>query len=111
MRLMHLFSGIVWLGMIACGPRINRISYAGSAQTRGYATDSLPPPGATPSVKNFSMVTGWPEGLTPIAPAGFSVNLFASELDHPRWLYVLPNFSGIRTGMVIMKPGLSFWKT
>jgi len=34
---------------------------------------------------------GWPQGTTPIAAAGFSVNALATGLDHPRWLYVLPN--------------------
>jgi len=34
---------------------------------------------------------GWPPGTTPIAAAGFSVNALATGLDHPRWLYVLPN--------------------
>jgi glucose/arabinose dehydrogenase len=34
---------------------------------------------------------GWPPGTTPTAAAGFSVNAFATGLDHPRWLYVLPN--------------------
>jgi len=27
----------------------------------------------------------------PKAADGFAVNEFASGLDHPRWLYVLPN--------------------
>ncbi len=34
---------------------------------------------------------GWQEGVRPTAAAGFSVVAFASGLDHPRWLYVLPN--------------------
>ncbi|MBC7366165.1 MAG: sorbosone dehydrogenase family protein [Undibacterium sp.] len=34
---------------------------------------------------------GWPEGVTPTAAAGFAVGAFATGLDHPRWLYVLPN--------------------
>jgi len=34
---------------------------------------------------------GWPPGTTPIAAPGFSVNALATGLDHPRWLYVLPN--------------------
>jgi glucose/arabinose dehydrogenase len=34
---------------------------------------------------------GWPAGTTPTVAAGFSVNAFATGLDHPRWLYVLPN--------------------
>ena len=34
---------------------------------------------------------GWPEGRTPVAAEGLKVNAFASGLDHPRWLHVLPN--------------------
>ncbi|MBL8774226.1 MAG: sorbosone dehydrogenase family protein [Phenylobacterium sp.] len=34
---------------------------------------------------------GWPEGAAPKAPPGFAVTRFGSGLDHPRWLYVLPN--------------------
>ena len=34
---------------------------------------------------------GWPSDRLPRAAAGFSVNAFATGLDHPRWLYVLPN--------------------
>ncbi len=34
---------------------------------------------------------GWPEGVMPKPAPGFAVNAFATGLDHPRWLYVLPN--------------------
>jgi glucose/arabinose dehydrogenase len=34
---------------------------------------------------------GWPEGAAPVAPEGFTVTRFAEGLDHPRWIYVLPN--------------------
>jgi len=36
-------------------------------------------------------VVGWPEGKTPTAPDGFRVTRFAEGLEHPRWLYELPN--------------------
>ena len=36
-------------------------------------------------------VVGWPAGAAPQAPAGFTVTRYAEGLDHPRWLYVLPN--------------------
>jgi glucose/arabinose dehydrogenase len=53
--------------------------------------DSLPPPNATPSKRNFSKVLGWKDGKTPIAPEGFTVSLFADSLQHPRWIYVADN--------------------
>lgn len=34
---------------------------------------------------------GWPAGVTPTAAPGLQVKMFASGLDHPRWLYTLPN--------------------
>jgi glucose/arabinose dehydrogenase len=34
---------------------------------------------------------GWPANTMPHAAAGMQVNMFANGLDHPRWLYVLPN--------------------
>ena len=34
---------------------------------------------------------GWPEGEAPSPASGLEVNAFVSGLDHPRWLYVLPN--------------------
>ncbi|MFC5344123.1 sorbosone dehydrogenase family protein [Brevundimonas staleyi] len=40
---------------------------------------------------NIAPAVGWPEGAMPTAPQGFRVQAFASGLDHPRWLYRLPN--------------------
>jgi len=34
---------------------------------------------------------GWPSGHVPMGAEGLAVSPFASGLDHPRWLYVLPN--------------------
>ncbi len=34
---------------------------------------------------------GWHDGHTPVAAPGLQVKLFARGLDHPRWLYTLPN--------------------
>jgi glucose/arabinose dehydrogenase len=52
----------------------------------------LPPPNKTllPTV-NIAPAVGWPEGAKPVAAPGTQVALFARELHHPRWLYVLPN--------------------
>ena len=36
-------------------------------------------------------VIGWPKGKTPVAPAGFKVQQFATDLKSPRWIYTLPN--------------------
>ncbi len=34
---------------------------------------------------------GWTAGQTPIAAPGLKVNAFATDLEHPRWIEVLPN--------------------
>ena len=53
---------------------------------------ALPAPKKTPiPTVNIATATGWPEGVTPTAAPGFTVNAFATGLDHPRWLHVLPN--------------------
>ena len=53
---------------------------------------TLPEPQASliPTV-NIAPAIGWPSGATPLAAAGTRVAAFAHGLDHPRWLYVLPN--------------------
>lgn len=40
---------------------------------------------------NIAPAVGWPDGAAPVAADGLRVQAFASGLDHPRWLYVLPN--------------------
>ncbi len=42
-------------------------------------------------VVNIAPAVGWPDGHLPTAAAGMRANAFATGLDHPRWLYVLPN--------------------
>ena len=44
----------------------------------------------TPTV-NFATAVGWPAGGKPTPARGMAVNAFATGLDHPRTLYVLPN--------------------
>ncbi|WDZ52153.1 sorbosone dehydrogenase family protein [Acinetobacter vivianii] len=40
---------------------------------------------------NIAPAKGWPKGKMPTTVEGLKVQAFASGLDHPRWLYVLPN--------------------
>ena len=40
---------------------------------------------------NIAPAKGWPAGAAPVPAAGLRVEAFASALDHPRWLLVLPN--------------------
>jgi glucose/arabinose dehydrogenase len=52
----------------------------------------LPAPQKTlvPTV-HIAPAKGWSAGAKPQAAAGTEVAAFARDLDHPRWLYVLPN--------------------
>jgi len=45
---------------------------------------------AIPTV-NIAPAKGWGADQKPSAAAGMEVTSYAAELDHPRWLYVLPN--------------------
>ena len=72
---------------------------AGCGETARYdigagtgPTPALPPPSKSliPTVKVAEAV-GWPAGKMPQAAPGLRVNAFASGLDHPRWMLVLPN--------------------
>ncbi|HEY4367047.1 MAG TPA: sorbosone dehydrogenase family protein [Steroidobacteraceae bacterium] len=55
-------------------------------------TPMLPAPHSTPipTIK-IAPAIGWTAGATPVAADGLAVVPFAADLDHPRWLYVLPN--------------------
>ena len=70
-----------------CGERATLPFHEGTG-----ATPRLPKPNPTliPTV-DIAPAVGWPAGATPTAAEGFSVNAFAVGLDHPRWLYILPN--------------------
>jgi glucose/arabinose dehydrogenase len=40
---------------------------------------------------NIAPAASWPAGARPTVAEGLSVGAFATQLAHPRWLYVLPN--------------------
>ncbi|HMN83320.1 MAG TPA: sorbosone dehydrogenase family protein, partial [Burkholderiaceae bacterium] len=53
---------------------------------------TLPEPvrGTLPTV-NIAPAVGWTDVGQPTVSEGLRVTAFARELDHPRWLHVLPN--------------------
>jgi glucose/arabinose dehydrogenase len=66
---------------------------ANGSELAGYGpSPQLPKPEKSliPTIE-VAPARGWPEGKTPTAASGLTVTAFAVELDHPRWLYVLPN--------------------
>jgi len=52
----------------------------------------LPAPttSVVPTMK-IAPAVGWPAGAHPVPAEGLDVTMFADKLEHPRWLYVLPN--------------------
>jgi glucose/arabinose dehydrogenase len=81
-----LFAAVA-IALTACGETAKLPIGAGFG-----ATPQLPPPNRTliPTV-NIAPAKGWPPGGKPVATQGTTVGAFAAGLDHPRWLYVLPN--------------------
>ncbi|MBE7170582.1 MAG: sorbosone dehydrogenase family protein [Williamsia sp.] len=60
-------------------------------ETAASQAVELPAPYDTKSAVNYSDVTGWPAGKTPLAPQGFQVTHYADSLLNPRWIYTGPN--------------------
>jgi glucose/arabinose dehydrogenase len=84
-------AAVVALGVSAfptgCGDRASLPESAGFGPS-----PTLPPPNPTliPTV-SVAPLKGWPDGMTPRPAPGLKVTAFAEDLDHPRWLHVLPN--------------------
>ncbi len=85
--LLRLSAGASLLLLAACGDK----------STLPAGADVGPQPAIGSPVKrliptvDIAPAKGWPEGGKPVAASGLAVNAFASGLDHPRWLHVLPN--------------------
>ena len=80
-------ASLMFLALAACGGPARLPLEAGIGPS-----PQLPPAehALIPAVQ-VAKAIGWPAGLTPAAAPGLKVNGFATGLDHPRWLYVLPN--------------------
>ncbi|HMC57469.1 MAG TPA: sorbosone dehydrogenase family protein [Gemmatimonadaceae bacterium] len=78
---------VVAVLVCACGGAARLPVEAGTGPT-----PELPPPRTSliPVVK-VARAVGWSDGSTPSAAADLRAQAFASGLQHPRWLYVLPN--------------------
>ncbi|MNK40578.1 Soluble aldose sugar dehydrogenase YliI precursor [compost metagenome] len=81
--------------IVVCGCQSNssktQQKEADSAVTTQNGTLELPAPDTTASKTKFSKVIDWPEGKTPLAPEGFVVTKFASNIKSPRNTYIAPN--------------------
>lgn len=85
--ILRLLVCLLILNLGACGEVATLPEQAGVGP---HPTLPSPNPTLFPTV-NIAPAKGWPAGATPRAAAGLTVSAFATGLDHPRWLYVLPN--------------------
>src|SRR6478736_6192329 len=87
MMVLRLLTVLAFAALAACGDISRLPPEAGEGPN-----PTLPPPvtSLVPTV-NIASPQGWPEGVMPTAPVGFEVTALARGLDHPRWLYVLPD--------------------
>ncbi|MBI1406589.1 MAG: sorbosone dehydrogenase family protein [Caulobacter sp.] len=86
-RLMLAGLAVSALALGACQPK------ATSDVNAGYGPDpQMPEAKSTPlPTVNARQAVGWAAGAAPIPARGLAVARFAEGLDHPRWLYTLPN--------------------
>ncbi|MDP5307370.1 PQQ-dependent sugar dehydrogenase [Paracoccus spongiarum] len=65
----------------------------GAPRTQAVGTAPTIPEARRQGLMTLKMPSahGWAPGQLPVAAAGLKVNAFASGLDHPRWIEVLPN--------------------
>jgi len=88
-----VFSVFGFVGLLSCAGLSGCGEMARVPFSAGIGPNpTLPAPNKTllPTV-NIAPAQGWAPGTKPIAAPGMVVNAFATGLDHPRWLYVLPN--------------------
>jgi len=78
---------LVALALASCGDTARQSLEAGI----GPAPRLLDPVKTPIPTVKVADAAGWPVGRTPAPAAGLRVNEFAGGLDHPRWLYALPN--------------------
>lgn len=81
------------VGLMTIGVSATIYTCPSLAQVGFGPNPTLPPPeptGYIPTI-NIAKAVGWPEGVKPEPAPGLEVTAFATDLDHPRWLYTLPN--------------------
>jgi glucose/arabinose dehydrogenase len=86
----YLLAGLAVVPILllsACGNEA-RLSVA---QGTGPNPELPAPEQALIPTVNIAKANRWAEGEKPSAAQGLEVKAFAQGLDHPRWLYVLPN--------------------
>jgi hypothetical protein len=87
----NLLLAICVMGLALPLAACNEQETAAAEQTFGPSPALPAPESALLPTVNVAKAIGWPEGHKPVAANGMAVNAFATGLDHPRTLYVLPN--------------------
>ena len=87
MHLARIMLILMSLAVTACGGNAKLPVSAGT----GPEPELPEPQKALIPLVNIARIERWEAGATPVAADGLVVNAFAKGLDHPRWLYVLPN--------------------
>ena len=86
--------GVATVAVIAAGiaylaagdtARLNEADGVGASPVLPQPTTNLIP------TVHIAPAKPWANGAKPIAAKGLAVNAFASGLEHPRWIHVLPN--------------------
>ena len=87
MRIGFVLTCAVALSLAACG-KIATLPFSA-----GVGPDPQLPDPQTPLIPTVHIAPSkrWSANTQPTPAAGLSVVAFASALDHPRWIYVLPN--------------------
>ncbi len=90
-RLFLILFALIVLGIavwLVVRPHDARLSVEAVSGTDPQITG--PRPEVLPTM-NVADASSWPEGEMPVPADGLEVNLFADNLDHPRWMLTLEN--------------------
>jgi glucose/arabinose dehydrogenase len=81
--------------------RVLALALLGAVSVNAFAQQYAPGFGPNPKLPapersliptmNIAPAEPWPQGTRPTPAAGLAVTAYATGLDHPRWLHVLPN--------------------
>ena len=93
MKQYYFYASIFSVALLASCQSNSKSGPQGSDTTVTTTSESLnlPAPDTTASKNKFSKVLGWPENKTPVAPEGFVVTRFATNIKSPRNTIVAPN--------------------
>ena len=89
MKSVHRFASLIIFALLAGCSQGH--SETGAGQDTGPTPVLVQPKSSLIPTVDIAPAVGWPANGKPAAAPGFAVNAFASGLDHPRTVHVLPN--------------------